>query len=216
MKSSLTIIGGFVLRLLHKVGTVDCEKEKKYLEIIRDESGKLEMLISDFLELARLQTGRLKLNLSATSLDKELIELCDVYEFKISNAGLKLNLENETALPPINGDAKQLRRAFTNLLDNAIKFSKRGGSIVVITGISKNDIFVKFSDQGKGIPTDDLPYVFDAFHRGKVGTKIEGFGLGLASVKAIVEAHGGRVLVESEFGKGSTFTIFLPQSINSY
>ncbi len=74
MKSSLTIIGGFVLRLLHNSDTVDGQKEQRYLEIIRDESGKLEMLISDFLEFARLQTGRLKLNLSATSLDKELME----------------------------------------------------------------------------------------------------------------------------------------------
>jgi PAS domain S-box-containing protein len=215
MKSSLTIIGGFVLRLLHKADTVDRQKEVRYLEIIRDESEKLETLISDFLEFARLQTGRLKLNLSATSLDKDLIELCEAYQPKISSAGLTLELENETALPPINGDARQLRRVFNNLLDNAIKFSQRGGSIVVLTGISGNDVFVKVRDQGKGISSDELPYIFDAFHRGRVGTKIEGFGLGLAAVKAIVEAHDGKVLVESEFGKGSTFTVFLPQSLNS-
>ncbi len=63
-----------------------------------------------------------------------------------------------------------------------------------------------------GIAADELPHIFDAFHRGRVGTKIEGFGLGLAAVKAIVEAHGGRVLVESELGKGSTFTVVLPVS----
>ena len=85
----------------------------------------------------------------------------------------------------------------------------------MLTGESENEVFVKVRDQGTGIPPDDLPYIFDAFHRGRVGTKIEGFGLGLAAVKAIVEAHGGRVLVESEFGKGSTFTIFLPQAVNS-
>jgi two-component system phosphate regulon sensor histidine kinase PhoR len=75
MKSSLTIIGGFVLRLLQKADTLDGQKEHRYLEIIKDESGKLEMLISDFLEFARLQTGKLKLDLSAASLDKELMEL---------------------------------------------------------------------------------------------------------------------------------------------
>ena len=210
MKSSLTIIGGFVIRLLHGADIINGGKEQRYLEIIRDESGKLEMLISDFLELARLRTGDLKLNLSATSLDKELMELCEAYEPKISSAGLTLELDNETALPPITGDARQLRRALTNLLDNAIKFSQRGGSIVVMTGNRENDIFIKVRDKGQGISSDDLPYIFDAFHRGRVGAKIEGFGLGLAAVKAIAEAHGGRVHVESDPENGTTFTVFLP------
>ncbi|MBN2059843.1 MAG: PAS domain-containing sensor histidine kinase [Deltaproteobacteria bacterium] len=214
MKSSLTIIGGFVLRLLHKGNRVDQEKGQRYLEIIRDEAGKLEDIITDFLDFARLQTGSLKLNLSATSLDKELIELCEVYEPRMLSAGLSIKLENENALPPIDGDAAQLRRVFTNLIDNAIKFSHRGGSILILTGISGNYVFIKVSDQGLGIPSDELPYIFDAFHRGRVGTKIEGFGLGLAGVKAIVEAHGGKVTVESEPGKGSTFTVFLPRSHN--
>ncbi|RJR17742.1 MAG: hypothetical protein C4582_12680 [Desulfobacteraceae bacterium] len=79
MKSSLTIIGGFVLRLIHKAENLDRVKEQRYLEIIRDESGKLDNMITNFLEFARIQTGRLKLNLAAISLDKELIELCEAY-----------------------------------------------------------------------------------------------------------------------------------------
>jgi PAS domain S-box-containing protein len=212
MKSSLTIIGGFALRLLQKAATLDAQKEHRYIEIIRDESGKLEMLILDFLEFARLQTGKLKLNLSATSLDKELMELCEAYQPKVSSAGLALKLENESALPPINGDARQLRRVFTNLLDNAVKFSPKGGSVIVSTGRDEKDINVSVKDQGIGIAADELPFIFDAFHRGKAGEKVTGFGLGLAAVKAIVKAHGGRVLVESEMGKGSTFTVVLPIS----
>jgi PAS domain S-box-containing protein len=212
MKSSLTIIGGFALRLLRKAATLDAQKEHRYLEIIRDEAGKLEMLISDFLEFARLQTGKLKLNLSATSLDKELMELCEAYQPKVSSAGLTLKLENENALPPINGDPRQLRRVFTNLLDNAVKFSPKGGNVIVSTMTEASEIRISVKDQGMGISADELPHIFDAFHRGNVGTKIEGFGLGLAAVKAIVEAHGGRVLVESEMGKGSTFTVVLPFS----
>jgi PAS domain S-box-containing protein len=212
MKSSLTIIGGFVLRLLHKAGEVDHQKEQRYLEVIRDESGKLEMLISDFLEFARLQTGRLKLNFSTISLDKELMELCEAYQPKVSSAGLTLELVNKNALPPISGDARQLRRVFTNLLDNAIKFSQKRGKIIVSTMTDQNEIRISVKDQGVGISPDELPYIFDAFHRGRVGTKVEGFGLGLASVKAIVDAHGGKVLVESEPGKGSVFSVILPRS----
>jgi len=212
MKSSLTIIGGFVLRLMHKADTLDDDKEHRYLEIIREESGKLEMLISDFLEFARLQTGKLKLNLSATSLDKELMELCEAYQPKVSGAGLTLKLENENALPPIHGDPRQLRRVFTNLLDNAVKFSSKGGNIIVSTTTDASDIRVSVKDQGMGISAEELPFIFDAFHRGKAGEKVTGFGLGLAAVKAIVEAHGGRVMVESEVGKGSTFTVVLSRS----
>ena len=212
MKSSLTIIGGFVLRLLNKADTLDDQKEHRYLEIIRDESGKLEMLISDFLEFARLQTGKLKLNLSATSLDKELMELCEAYQPKVSSAGLTLKLENENALPPIHGDPRQLRRVFTNLLDNAVKFSSKGGNVIVSTTTDASEIRISVKDQGMGISADELPFIFDAFHRGKAGEKVKGFGLGLAAVKAIVEAHGGRVLVDSEMGKGSTFTVVLPIS----
>jgi PAS domain S-box-containing protein len=210
MKSSLTIIGGFVLRLLHKAGTFDDEKEHRYLEIIREESRKLEALISDFLEFARLQTGKLKLNLSATSLDKELMELCEAYQPKVSGAGLTLKLENENALPPISGDPRQLRRVFTNLLDNAVKFSSKGGKIIVSTAADASGIRVSVKDQGMGISADELPYIFDAFHRGKAGETVMGFGLGLAAVRVIVEAHGGSVNVESELGKGSTFTVVLP------
>jgi PAS domain S-box-containing protein len=212
MKSSLTIIGGFVLRLLHKADSLDAQKEKRYLEIIRKESGKLEMLISDFLEFARLQTGRLKLNFSSISLDKELMELCEAYQPKVADQGLTLELENETTLPPIMADGTQLRRVFTNLIDNAVKFSQKGGSIILAAMGDEKEIRVSVRDQGAGISAEELPRIFDAFHRGKVGAKVEGFGLGLAAVRAIVEAHGGRVLVESETGKGSTFTVILPIS----
>jgi PAS domain S-box-containing protein len=212
MKSSLTIIGGFVLRLLHKTESVDAQKEKRYLEIIRKESGKLDKLISDFLEFARLQTGRLKLNFSSISLDKELMELCEAYQPKVADQGLTLELENETTLPPIMADGTQLRRVFTNLIDNAVKFSQKGGSIILAAMGDEKEIRVSVRDQGAGISAEELPRIFDAFHRGKVGAKVEGFGLGLAAVRAIVEAHGGRVLVESETGKGSTFTVILPIS----
>ncbi len=211
MKSSLTVIGGFVLRLLKKTGSIDDAKQKEYLSIIKNESGKLESLINEFLEFSRLETGRLKLNMSAVSLDKELIELVDSYQLKTSEAGLKLLLKNEEELPVIEGDPSQLRRVFTNLLDNSLKFSKRKGTITISTHVTKKDVIVTVKDEGIGIDRDELPYIFDSFRRGKGSEAKEGFGLGLAAVKAIVESHRGHVVVESEPGKGSTFKIFLPK-----
>lgn len=211
MKSSITAIGGFVLRLLTKAGDIDEEKKKKYLDIIKNESGKLESLVNNFLEFSHLQTGRLKLNFGPTSLDKELMELVDAYQIRTSQSGIKLELQNEEELPMIEADANQLRRVFANLLDNAFKFSKEKQKITIMTQETGQEIIVKFIDQGSGIDPGDLPHIFDPFHRGQVGGKIEGFGLGLAAVKAIVEAHGGRVHVDSELGKGSIFRVALPK-----
>ena len=212
MKSSLTIIGGFVIRLLRKAKKIDAEKQKKYLGIIKNESGKLESLINEFLEFSRLQTGTLKLNFSATSLDKELMELSDSYELKASESGMTLVLENDEELPIIMLDTSQLRRVFTNLLDNAIKFSNGKGTITITTHETAEEVVVKVKDEGMGIERDELPYIFDSFRRGRDAEKKEGFGLGLAAVKAIVEGHGGRVVVESEPGKGSVFTVVLPKA----
>ena len=211
IKSSLTIIGGFVLRLIKKRSSLDEEKKIKYLDIMKNETGKLSFLVNDFLEFSRLQTGRLKLEFSATSLDKELMELFDAYQVKAKQAGINLKLENEEEFPIIEADANRLRRVFTNLLDNALKFSKSAGTVTISTDQTEKDIVVKVKDEGIGIDPKDLPYIFESFNRGKGTEKKEGFGLGLATVKAIVEAHGGRVLVKSELSKGSVFKVILPK-----
>jgi len=119
--------------------------------------------------------------------------------------------KNEEELPVIEADADRLRRVFTNLLDNALKFSKGRGTVTISTHETDKDVVIKVRDQGIGISTGDLPYIFDPFHRGQVGEETEGFGVGLAAVKTIVEGHGGQVLVESELGKGSVFTVVLPK-----
>ncbi|OEU46712.1 MAG: hypothetical protein BBJ60_08680 [Desulfobacterales bacterium S7086C20] len=212
MKSSLTIIGGFALRLLKKFKGIDEAKQEQYLEIIKKESDKFELLIDDFLELSRLQTGKLKLNFAATSLDKELMGIVDSYQLMASERGIKLKLENEEVLSLIEADVRALRRAFTNLVDNALKFSKEQGTITVTTQETVQDVIVKVEDDGIGIPLDELPFIFDAFHRGAGTEEKRGFGLGLAGVKTIIEAHGGYVRVDSELGKGAVFSVVLPKS----
>jgi len=211
MKSSLTVIGGFTRRLLTKGRTLNQAKQDEYLEMVRDQSDKLELLIEDFLEFSRLQTGKIKPNLGPTSLDKELMEIVYSYQLKASEMGIELKLENEAVLPIIQADARKLRRVFTNLLDNALKFSKEKGVITVTTEETPTEVIVKVEDEGIGISPDELPYIFDAFYRGVDTEGKGGFGLGLAGVKTIIEAHGGRVRVDSEPGKGSAFTVVLPK-----
>ena len=212
MKSSLTIIGGFILRLIRMKSGADETKRKRYLHIVKEEAEKLLFLVNDFLEFSRLQLGKLQLNVGPTSLDKQLMELFEVYQVKASKHDVNLHLDNTEELPVISADENRLRRVFTNLLDNALKFSKGGGNITISTQEGDQEITIKITDQGIGIDPSDLPYIFDIFHRGENAGKNQGHGLGLAGVKAIVEGHGGRVHVESELGKGSVFTVVLPKS----
>ncbi len=212
LKSSVAIIGGFAHRLLKKQKDMSQEKLTEYLEIVSSQSEKLDWLIKDFLEFSRLQTGKIKPNFSPTSLDKELTEIVHTYGPKAAELGLGLTLVNEEMLPIISCDANKLRRVFANLLDNALKYSKEKGTITVTTGQTSTEVIVKVNDEGVGIPSDELPYVFDAFHRGKNTEKKSGYGLGLAGAKSIIDAHGGHIQVESKPGNGSVFTVFLPKA----
>jgi two-component system phosphate regulon sensor histidine kinase PhoR len=212
MKSPLIAIQGFVLRLLAHTVEMAEEKRDNYLEIIRREAGKLEFLINDFLELSRLQTGKLNLNLSAISLDQELLELFEAYQPRALQAGIELKLVGSESPLTIKADGARLRRVFANLLDNALKFNKGGGRITIHTQQTDAEVRIQIIDQGIGIEGKDLHHIFEPFNRGEGAEKTVGFGLGLAGVKAIVEGHGGRVLVESELGKGSIFTVVLPKS----
>jgi two-component system phosphate regulon sensor histidine kinase PhoR len=145
------------------------------------------------------------------SLDKELLELHSVYEPRAIQKDLSLELVLEETLPIIEGDVNRLRRVFTNLLDNALKFSKSHGRITVTALDRPGEVMVRVSDEGIGIAEEELPFIFDIFHRTPGSEKREGYGIGLATVKAIVEGHGGRVKVESRLGEGTTFTVTLPK-----
>jgi len=211
MKSSLSIIGGFVLRLCKKTVELNEGKKGDYLGIIQKEVNRLDSLITDFLEFAHLQTGKLKLNFEATSLDKEFMELFHAYQSRALQSGIKLELRNEKSLPVIEADPKRLRRAFTNLLDNAFKYSTEGGTITISTKATDREVLISINDEGRGIDPDDLPFIFDIFHRGKNVKEKTGEGIGLATVKAIVEGHEGKVTVKSKLGQGTTFTVILPK-----
>ncbi len=212
MRSSLTGIHGLGLRLLTKYSSLDDQRREEYLRIINREAAKLESLVDDFLEFSRLETGRLKLSFGAISLDKELLELFEFYQPRASQKGINLEICIEKALPVIQADAGRLRRVFTNLLDNAIKFSHETGTVSILAEEAEKDVIIKISDEGIGIDPEEIPFIFDLFHRTRGGERKEGYGIGLATVKAIVEGHEGKVKVTSELGKGSTFTIYLPKA----
>jgi PAS domain S-box-containing protein len=211
MRSSLTGIHGLGLRLLRGPSEMDEVKARKYMEIITKEAAKLESLVDDFLDLSRMEMGGFKLNTAAVSLDKELEEIFETYREKAAQQGSRLELHVSDVLPVIEADAHRLRRVFTNLIDNALKFSKDNGVVVITTRETDTEVMVAVEDSGVGIDPADLPFIFDIFHRGRRVGGREGHGLGLATVRVIVEGHHGRIQVASEPNVGTTFTVYLPK-----
>jgi len=211
MRSSLSGIHGLGLRLMRRLDDINESKRHEYLRAITREAAKLEALVDDFLEFSRLETGQLRLDFSATSLDKELEELFEVYRLKADQHKLGIELRVDSFLPVIEVDANRLRRVLANLLDNAIKFSRTGGRITIGAQEQEEEISISIADQGVGIPAADLPYIFDLFYRGSHPRTHGGHGLGLSIVKSIVEGHGGRVVASSCANQGSTFTVYLPK-----
>jgi PAS domain S-box-containing protein len=211
IKSPIVTIGGLALRILKKDLSMDKEKLKQYIEIISGEANRAELLVNDFLEFSRLDAGALSLSFGPTSIDTELIELIKSYEPKALKGGMRIKFASPATSPIIEADPNRLRRVFANLLDNAVKFSKDEGTVTIATQETEKEVIVKVIDQGVGIDARELPYIFEPFHRVEGRERKEGFGLGLAVVKAIVKGHGGRILVESELGKGSVFSVVLPK-----
>ena len=211
MKSPLVSIQGFALRLLSEAAKAGGERQNKYLDIIRKEAAKLEALVNDFLDFSRLELGRLTLSFSATDLTKELLELVEVYQDRFAQAGINLIASLAENLPVIEADAPRLRRVFTNLLENALKYSPGGTTVRLEAEQTETEVLVLVRDQGIGIATEELPYIFDVFYRGHNRGQRQGHGLGLAGAEAIVRGHGGRVMVSSELGQGSVFTVALPK-----
>lgn len=210
-KTPLTAIQGFAETLL--AGALeDPKNNKRFLEIIRDHAARLARLTDDLLKLARMDAGKLEVEFSPVSLT-ELIEGCaEITLLKASRKEIVLDIEIPPGLPSIRGDARLLREVLQNLLDNAVQYTPSGSRIHVNATAGAREAVVTVSDTGIGIPLADQERIFERFYRVDDARSREagGTGLGLSIAKHIVEAHGGRLWVESAVGSGSRFSFSIP------
>jgi len=164
------------------------------------------------LKLARIEAGKLELEFSQVGVI-EFIELCaETALMKASRKQITLDIEIAPGLPAVRGDASLLRDVLQNLLDNAIQYTPPGGQIRVTAGANSHEIVIAVSDTGIGIPLIDQERIFERFYRVDAARSREagGTGLGLSIAKHIVDAHGGRLWVESTVGQGSRFSFSIP------
>jgi heavy metal sensor kinase len=186
------------------------EDYRNSLQVIRNQSGRLKRIVSDMLILARADAGQQPLHREEIYLDDLVDECCRAAQSLAAPAGVQLSLDTDRDIG-FQGDEELLRRMTVNLLDNAIHYTRPGGSVAVELKAVNSHVRLTVSDTGVGIPTACQARVFDRFYRVDNGSRKDGgVGLGLAIVKLAAEAHRGSVALESEPGQGSTFTVDLP------
>jgi signal transduction histidine kinase len=165
-------------------------------------------MVGDFTLVTLLEEGPITLNMQAVRLSSWLHEFLQRYALVLNTGRIQLDLPAD--LPPVLADPGRLEVILRNLIENAQKFSEAETPITVAAHRQNGEIVVSVTDQGIGIAPDDVPNIFDRFYRVERMRKAEGTGLGLYITKRLVEAHGGCIWVESEVGKGSTFSFTLP------
>jgi len=218
LRSPLTSIKGYVDFVLRgKAGPLN-KKLIEYLTIVKNNTSRLGMFINDILDLAKIEAKRFELGKEALELPPLIEEMVTFFRPQAEESKVQLEVVVSTNVSLVSADPDKLRQVFTNLLSNAFKFTPEGGKVTIETKNSESGNFVEIAikDTGVGIAKEDLQKVFGKFQqikpsKGKV-KKVKGTGLGLAIVRGIVEAHGGRIWVESELNKGSNFIFTLPKA----
>ena len=208
LKSPLTAILQAAEYLLDEPDRL-AKDQFKMVSVVNQSGHWINELVSDFLDLSKLEGKQLGLELAKTNLADLIEEVAQVHRGQV-NTVVELNLDPH--IPPLLIDRKKIHQALENLVSNAIKFSPNRGLVWINTSLSTDVATVSVRDQGVGIPVDQVRYVWDKFFRvdSKETAKIKGTGLGLAITKRIIELHGGTVRVGSEVGVGSVFSITLP------
>lgn len=187
-------------------------ESSQQISMILKETRRMSGLVADLLTLARSDSGQIELRMERMQIDRLLAETAEQFEGLVELKEITLTTEIEPDLT-LEADEERLRQLFVILLDNAIKYTPEGGRITLSCRRHAHGIEVAVTDTGHGIDPDDQPQIFDRFFRSDKARQRQegGYGLGLAIAKWIVEAHHGRIKVESQLGQGTTFSISFPQ-----
>jgi two-component system phosphate regulon sensor histidine kinase PhoR len=213
LKTPVVGMAGLIQRLvLGKAGPLS-QEQMTYLTTIAKEMQRLEKLINNFLEFARLDLHIHTPMPSALQVEKECQEVMTLLQPMAEAKSIDLQAQFPQEVLVLPADPLLFRRVLENLLENAIKYSPPKTTVTLKFQKEGPEVRFAVQDQGPGIPVEDLPHLFEIFYRGTETGKEPGFGLGLATVKRIIDAHGGRIWVDTAEGKGTTFFFTLPLGI---
>jgi len=211
LRTPLAIIKGYATMMLSSADKLSPREQREYLRSIDSSADRLTKLVDNLLDTSRLEAGLLKLEKAPASISRLIWQACSDARIRADqHHRILMNLQSR--LPQAVIDAKRIRQVLDNLIDNAIKYSPPGTEITISARRQAEAILISVTDQGAGIPEEDLTRIFDRMHRIEQRLKpgISGIGLGLSICKRLVEAHGGKIWAESTPGQGSTFSFTIP------
>lgn len=211
LRTPLTSIKGFIETLLNGA-LEDPAHNRAFLTLVKEDVDRLARLTDDLLELSTAESLSKPKNLQPVELGQTIHAVIAVLSPQMRTKRVTVTVDQSRFLPRAKGDPDQLQQVFWNLLDNAVKYNVEGGHVVVRLRYHKTFLYVDIEDSGIGIPSEEVPRIFERFYRvDKARSRaLGGTGLGLSIVKHIVDVHGGSISVESEPGRGSTFRVNLP------
>lgn len=191
---------------------IPVEQREDLVKTIQSETQRLHQMASNYLDVARLESGRIYFQAEDFTITELLNECIEVVNPKAIQGGIQIIKDYEDDIVTVEADREKIKQVITNLLSNAVKYNRPNGLVnVTVQKNSSISVTVKFKDTGIGMSQEDLSHLFERFFRGSAAMKTaEGTGLGLSICKQIIEAHGGTISAESEVGAGSTFSFTLP------
>ena len=216
LRTPLTNIRSYTETLLDAAGDIPLDTEKQFLGVISSESERMARIVTDLLTLSKLDYGRMELRMTRFSLSELLKKVANAMRLTVQDNGHEMIVDAPDTLPSIVGDRERIEQVVVNILSNAVKYTPSGGHIrLSACAPAANRVRITVEDDGVGIPAADVPRLFERFYRvDKARSRAAGgTGLGLAIAKEIVEQHGGKIALASEYGTGTTVTITLPTDL---
>lgn len=209
LRTPLTYLEGYV-KFLNEDLPENPEQRKQILQIITLETKRLKELVNDLFDLAKLEEGKFELTREWLDLAEIIQDTVEKVKLRAENKGIQVSFEEEE-VPLLHLDGNRMHQVVMNLLDNAIRYTEKGAITVTLTK-EASSIALEIKDTGIGIPKEEVPLIFERFHRVEKSRSREhgGTGLGLAIVKKLVELQGGTIEVSSQVGEGTTFTLYFP------
>ena len=213
LRTPLTNVRGYAETLM-SADDIDRDTQMRFLGVISSEADRMTRIVKDLLTLTRLDYNRMEMNMQLMDLRELGAKAAQAMEGQARSKDLTLTCTLPEALPEVLGDAERIQQVIINIITNAIKYNKPHGSITITGGTEGDRVFLRVADTGIGVPKEDLPRLFERFYRVDKARSREsgGTGLGLAIAKQIVESHGGTIGFDSEYGKGSVVTLYLPRA----